>query len=121
VLQYVIDKRKKQKQGEATATDVHYSQTTKKKVGRPSHADKVVQAEAKANHENTIAAAADAFAQLKAQAHAGGKKQVPTGELDRCIEEAKLANNVPASANISKWTVYSRVSRGNHSGQKISK
>jgi hypothetical protein len=96
-----------------------YSQTTVKKVGRPSHADKAVQAEAKANLQNTITAAADAFAHLKAQAQTGGKKQVPTGALDRCIEEAKLTNNVPASVNISKKTVYSRVSRGNHTGSKV--
>jgi hypothetical protein len=42
-------------------------------------------------------AAANAFVHMKVQARASGKKQVPTGKLDCCIEEAKLANNVPSS------------------------
>jgi hypothetical protein len=138
-LLYELEKRKKQKQDEATATDVPLptttnvadddentdpqmppidSQTSTKKVGRPSIADKAAQAEAEAKIQKAITDAADAFAQMQTKARAVGK-QAPHGGLLGCIEEAKAANGIPASLTISRHTVKARVARGNHTGRKF--
>jgi hypothetical protein len=138
VLLYELEKRKKIKQDEATAMDIPLptttndaddentgpqmppidSQTSTKKVSRPSIANKAAQAEAVAKIQKAITNAANAFAQMQTKARAVSKQDPHSGLLG-CIEEAKAANCIPASLTISHHTVKARVARGNHTGRKF--
>jgi hypothetical protein len=136
-IMYELEKQKKSKQDIATdvplltttndalETDENTdprtpldSQTSTKKVGHPSHADKAAQAKAEEKIQKAVTDATNAFAQMKTDARAVGKK-APDGRLLCCVEEAKAANGIPASITISPETVRKRVARGNKTGQKF--